>query len=467
MAIAIAGGWRSDRMAAAFTPAFPPPPPVVANLWIAPPAYTGKPPIYLDMAEHDKLLRVPVGSKLAGFVDDVRGRKPPQLVIDGKGTEFATVGKGKYQVEQVITEGKEITLQARGDEQARWKLHVIPDLAPTIEFAKPIGVDKWSTKIEYIAGDDFGVTGVQLQIRLHGSVLGDDMLSDDEEPEVLRVDLPVAGNTKKVADTFVRDLTSHPWAGLKVTVMLFASDALGQKGRSSVETFLLPERVFNDPTARALIVLRKALTRDPKAFRLDVADGMRLIQVKPESYRNDPVVQLGLRIGAARLAENGDKPTIVDTQKLLWDLAMRLESGATSDAERALEQARQELRDAMQRQAGDEEIERLIQQLYSAMDRWQKELAEKMKDPEERRRMMEQAEKMDPNNTITGDDLQKMLDKIREMAKNGQREEAKRLLEELRKMMENATPMMAGPSQQRPAADSAASRDRATSRAAR
>ncbi len=36
-------------------------------------------------------------------------------------------------------------------------------------------------------------------------------------------------------------------------------------------------------------------------------------------------------------------------------------------------------------------------------------------------------------------------DKIREMAKNGQREEAKRLLEELRKMMENATPMMAQP----------------------
>jgi uncharacterized protein (TIGR02302 family) len=449
VALATAGGWRSDRMTAAFTPAFPPPPPVVANLWIAPPAYTGKPPIYLDMAEHDKLLRVPVGSKLAGFVDDVRGRRPPQLVIDGKATEFATVSKGKYQVEQVIGEGTQIALQARGDEQARWKLHVIPDLAPTIEFSRAIGVDKWSTKIEYIAGDDFGVTGVQLQIRLHGSVLGDDMLSGDEEPEVLRVDLPVAGNAKKVADTFVRDLTSHPWAGLKVTVMLFASDALGQKGRSAVETFLLPERVFNDPTARALIVLRKALTRDPKGLRLDVADGMRLIQTKPDSYRNDPVVQLGLRVGASRLAEKGDKPTITDTQKLLWDLAMRLENGSMSDAERAVEQARQELRDAMQRQAGDEEIERLIQQLYDAMARWQKELAERMQDPEERRRMMEQAEKMDPNNTITSDDLQRMLDKIREMAKNGQREEAKRLLEELRKMMENATPMMAMPGQQR------------------
>ena len=454
VAITSAGGWRSDRMEAAFTPAFPPPPPVVANLWIAPPAYTGKPPIYLDVNDRDKLLRVPVGSKLAGFVDDVRGRKPPQLAIDGKATEFATVGKGKYQVEQIITEGKQISLQARGDEQARWKLHVIPDLAPTIEFARPIGVDKWSTKVEYIAGDDFGVTGVQLQIRLHGSVLGDDALSDDAEPEVLRIDLPVAGNSKKVSDTFVRDLTSHPWAGLKATVMLFASDAIGQKGRSSVEVFLLPERVFNDPTARALIVLRKALTRDPKGFQVDVADGMRMIQLRPESYRDDPVVQLGLRIGAARLAPAGgktdvvDKDNITETQKLLWDLAMHLESGATSDAERALEQARQELRDAVQRQAGDEEIERLIQQLYDAMARWQRELAEKMKDPEERRRMQEQAEKMDPNNTITGDDLQKMLDKIREMAKNGDREGAKRALEELRKMMENATPMMAQPGQQ-------------------
>src|SRR6188768_1990154 len=182
VAIAAAGGWRTDRMLAAVTPAFPPPPPVVANLWIAPPAYTGKAPIYLDMADRDKLLRVPVGSKLAGFLDDVRGRHAPKLVIDGKETEFSTVSQGKYQVETVITEGSKIALQARGDEQARWKLHVIPDLAPTIEFARPVGVDKWSTKIEYIGGDDFGITGVQLQIRLHGSVLGADMLDEGEEP---------------------------------------------------------------------------------------------------------------------------------------------------------------------------------------------------------------------------------------------------------------------------------------------
>ena len=382
------------------------------DAWIDPPAYTGKPPIYLDMAEHDKLLRVPIGSKIAGFVDDTRGRHPPKLLVDGQTFEFNTVSKGKYQVEQTIVSGTEIALEARGDRQAVWKLHVIPDLAPTIEFSRAVGVDKWSTKVDYVAGDDFGVTGVQLQIRLHGSVLGTDMLTEDDEPEVMRIDLPVPSGSKKVSDSFVRDLTSSPWAGLKVTMMLFATDALNQKGRSSVQTFLLPERVFNDPTARALILLRKQLTRDPKALRSDVIDGMTMIGNNPKSYRDDPVVQLGLRMGGWRLAESGDKEHITDAQKILWDLAMRLENGSANDAQRQLEQARQELRDAMQRQAGDEEIEKLIQQLYSAMDRWQKEMAEKMQDPEERRRMMEQAEKMDPNNTITGDDLQKMLDKI-------------------------------------------------------
>jgi hypothetical protein len=178
------------------------------------------------MADRDKLLRVPVGSKLAGFVDDVRGRRPPKLVIDGKETEFNTVSKGKFQVEQTILSGNDIVLQARGDEQARWKLHIIPDLAPTIDFARPIGVDRWSTKDrEHIAGDDFGVTGVQLQIRLHGSVRATTCWATTRE--VLRVDLPVAGGSRR-SPTFVRpDQPSVGWPEGALCVLLFATDALG------------------------------------------------------------------------------------------------------------------------------------------------------------------------------------------------------------------------------------------------
>src|SRR5260370_20919456 len=52
VAIATAGGWRAARLAAALTPAFPPPPPVVANPWIAPPPYTGTPPLSPHLAQH-------------------------------------------------------------------------------------------------------------------------------------------------------------------------------------------------------------------------------------------------------------------------------------------------------------------------------------------------------------------------------------------------------------------------------
>ena len=113
----------------------------------------------------------------------------------------------------------------------------------------------------------------------------------------------------------------------------------------------------------------------------------------------------------------------------------------------------------MQRQAGDEEIERLIQQLYDAMDA----LAEGAGRADEgsggtpphawsrRRRWI-------PTTPSPATTCRRCSTRFARWRKNGQREEAKRLLEELRKMMENATPMMARPSQQRAAAPAAASR---------
>jgi hypothetical protein len=44
-AVGVAGGWSWDRVETAVTPAFPPPPPVTVDLWLAPPAYTRRPPI--------------------------------------------------------------------------------------------------------------------------------------------------------------------------------------------------------------------------------------------------------------------------------------------------------------------------------------------------------------------------------------------------------------------------------------
>src|SRR6185295_5833601 len=160
-------------------------------------------------------------------------------------------------------------------------------------------------------------------------------------------------------------------------------------------------------------LLRKALSRDPRGNREPVAHGLLQINSRPEEFRNDSIAYLGMRVAANRLLHESSKESLAEVQKLLWDVALRIEGGALSDAERAVEQAERELREAIQRDAGDEEIERLIQQLYEAMARMQREMAERMKDPAERERMRRERQQAD--RTLSGNDLQKMLDRIREM----------------------------------------------------
>ena len=55
---------------------------------------------------------------------------------------------------------------------------------------------------------------------------------------------------------------------------------------------------------------------------------------------------------------------------LLWQTALRVELGDVPFAERRLEEARQRLMDALQRGAGQAEIEKLMDELQEALDRY-------------------------------------------------------------------------------------------------
>src|ERR671926_409545 len=69
---------------------------------------------------------------------------------------------------------------------------------------------------------------------------------------------------------------------------------------------------------------------------------------------------------------------LVDVADYLWNMAVQLEDGDLSDAERELRAAQERLRDAMERNAPQEEINRLAQELRQAMDRFLREFAERM-----------------------------------------------------------------------------------------
>lgn len=142
-------------------------------------------------------------------------------------------------------------------------------------------------------------------------------------------------------------------------------------------------------------------------------------------------------------------------QQLLWDTALRIEDGRTSSTERDLRQAQRALMDALDRNASDQEIERLMRELQQAIDRHMQAMAEEMMRNPERF----QPQEMPPNaQVVRREDIQRMLDQARELARSGAREAARDMLQRLQEMMENMR--MARPSRASSSRDSRARRSR-------
>src|SRR5262249_56533429 len=101
-------------------------------------------------------------------------------------------------------------------------------------------------------------------------------------------------------------------------------------------------------------------------------------------------------------------------------------------AEAALRQAQEQLRQALERGASDEEIKRLTDQLRAALDKFMQALAEEM-----RKNPQQLARPLDRNTReIRPQDLRSMLDRIENLARSRAKDAARRLLEELQSILE-------------------------------
>src|SRR5262249_29826409 len=102
-------------------------------------------------------------------------------------------------------------------------------------------------------------------------------------------------------------------------------------------------------------------------------------------------------------------------------------------AEAALRQAQENLRQALERGATDEELKRLTDELRAALDKFMQALAEEM-----RKNPQQLARPLDRNaREIRPQDLRNMLDRIENLARSGAKDAARRLLEELQSILEN------------------------------
>ena len=445
VSISVAWPDAGNRLREALTPAFSSGVPVsqpVLEVWITPPAYTGEAPIFpqrpgagteLEKDEGSPVpaatppIRVPAGSVLTARLANAPDKA--ELILGVSRMPFERVDSGNASIEAPIEGSGRLAVEVDGEVLADWRVEAVPDRPPVIAFAKPPRATERNTlMLVYKSEDDYGLDRVQAEIRRtyeRGTVMG-------KEVETLDLALPRPGVKSAEAASY-HDLTPHRWAGLPVAVRLAARDGAGQRTTSEDARITLPERTFRHPVARKIVEQRKRLTTEPER-REAIADALRTIAVYPDAYQNRIVTFLALTAAHRRLAYEPGDGALDSVRDLLWDTALGIEDGELSIAERELRQAQQNLMEALARNAPDEELERLMDALQRAMDRFLSELAQQMQN----RPDGQQALPFDPNQRLLeSTDLQRVMDRIRDLMRSGARDAARQMLAALQNLLEN------------------------------
>ncbi|WP_395674536.1 TIGR02302 family protein [Inquilinus sp.] len=409
------------------------------DLFVTPPAYTGRPPIYLTAGQMAAPaagqpapgpVEIPTGSALVGRV--AGGDEAPTLNLAGGDTAFTPIEGGNYELQAKITGGDRLSVSQDGTVLGDWAVKVLPDAPPTVSFTdKPKPTERQALRIDATAGDDYGIASLTATVTL---APGAPAVLD---PAPLTITLSVPGRwPRELKTTSYQDLTPHAWAGQAVDMVLTATDAAGQSTKSAVERVALPEREFHHPVARAIIEQRRTLTLQPDQSET-VAETLDMLSQRPDRYYDDKVVFLALRTAARRLFFAQDpKPHIAALRDLLWDTALRIEDGDMSLAERSLRDAQQRLADALERNASDEEIKQLSDELRRAMDRYLQAMSEQMRQKMERGELAETP--LPPDAQIMDQkQFQDMIDKMQQLSESGAKDEARQLLSQMQNMMEN------------------------------
>lgn len=451
LGLALFVGWFAvpgDHLGRLLTPFAEAPAPVPEDrldAWIDPPAYTGRAPLVL-IAEGrpiasaaEGLAAVPQGSRLV--VRSAAGRadlapRPLALTMTPKGGATLTIEPSASEpqaarapVERVakLDADGEVRLFRDGAAVAAWTIVVQPDRPPAIRLVGPPEPQaSGALKLSHETGDDWGVVSAEARFAPTAAAKGRPLYGSPAFPLTLPIGRGHSGPGRTI-----RDVTAHPFAGSRLAMTLHARDEAGQEGASETIDLTLPERPFRKPLARALVELRRRLALDAGEASV-VVTALDALTLAPERFEEKPGIHLGLRFLTRRAAAARDDDALREVVELLWTAATSIEDGDLADQEKALRAAQEALRKAIEEGASPEEIARLTRELRAAMEKFLASKAEQgRRDPQRR------AERSGPQKVITDRDIQRMLDRIENLARTGSREAAEQLLQELREMMEN------------------------------
>ncbi|MCF6368771.1 TIGR02302 family protein [Rhizobium halophilum] len=422
------------------------------DAWLTPPSYTGRAPVFLTGGEAETAseVRVPQNSELTVRVTGGEGEEAvifsateddssqPLISEEALAASASTEASQPAPTQNApnpgqpapprtyllkVAESGELTVNGRS-----WTFDVIPDTAPEMAFkGQPKRAVNGALEIGFAGKDDYGLQEAHALIEpVETPAPGATPLYP---PPEFRLDLP-RRNPRNPEGVTSRNLTEHPLAGKRVRITLVATDGAGQTGKSPAHEMVLPGRPFSEPLAAAVAEQRQVFSLDtrqmPRAIELN-----EVLALRPDETIPNLSHFLLIRSALGRMELARGEEQLKQTADYLWEIALGIEDGDLSAAEKRLRDAQNALNEALENGASDEEIAELMKELREAMQEFMSELAQRLQNSPRMQQNM-QAE-----NVIRQRDLQNMMDQIENLARSGNRDAAQQMLSELQRMMNN------------------------------
>ncbi|MEM6382732.1 MAG: TIGR02302 family protein [Pseudomonadota bacterium] len=447
VAFFVAGPERGERVLAAFDPPYSiASTPVRLDIWATPPAYTGLPPRTLisraemgddassSPAVHNLSASLPVGSRIT-ILSSSDAETAPVLtahLLPADGGEAIdlepddTSGATANLNGTLMGDG---TLVVRaGRNELSLPLASLADAPPAISFADDVdSTAAGAMVLSYTGNDDYGIVAADTIVTpAEADFAGANHLI---EPPSIALTIPSPSGD---VTSMTRDLSAHPWAGLPISLQLRARDGADQIGVSEARTVMLPQRAFREPLARAIVEQRRILAVDPSR-RAQILTALESFSYAAELFMEDEYgAFLALTVTTQRLRQAREAEAQRDVIELMWQLALEIEDGDLAGASERLRQAEQNLSDALEQGASDQEIAELMAELRDAFDQYMQALAQQMQafDPENAMPQNMPLSQLDPQA------MQSMMDQIEQLAEMGAADAARQMLDQLREQLD-------------------------------
>ncbi|WP_127565372.1 DUF4175 domain-containing protein [Glycocaulis alkaliphilus] len=434
----------------------------VAEFWVEPPDYTGRPVVFL---RERREARVPQGSVLAARITGL-ARQPR---VSGGEAVIEEIGAGVHQLRMTLNADSAVIVRS-GAFTERLDLEVIEDTPPRLALvSEPESDGQGLLMLEFTATDDYGVERYRLQIARDP---GDGANPPDDSWDAIDIPpgavVPARGENRYRATV---ETARHVLAGERVLVRMEGIDGAGQSGLTGPIGLRLPQRLFLDAMARAVAYERRLFLEgsgeyaphpgplarhvedgfwpwldDEPELRLEraphgvqrLARALDALGDAPSAHFPDRIVFLGLRTAMHQVRRAREIGDLDHMEEDLWQIALRAELGTLADAEAALRAAERALSDALARGADEMELAALFEQFEEATRNY---IAALMREAMQSDQL---ASGGGQGMNLNADMLQELLDALREATELGDTEGARRALAQLTELLRNMQIMAGG-----------------------